>query len=282
MASKHKFRWFSWANAKNPATNVDSLKEYSNYQKFIILGKGRSGSNFLRGLLNSQSQTITFGELFRDYDSIGWEFPEYDQRLQSSSLTQSSSLIQLMQNDPVKFLKENVFKNYPKHIQAVGFKLFYYHAQNDSRQSIWTYLQGERAIKIIHLKRNNTLRELFSLRKAFKTNRWTNVTGQAEEAFSITLDYEDCLQEFTHTQEIKQQYDRFFQEHPMIHVFYEDLLSDCEGEMRKILEFLEVEYEPVKPSTYKQNNQSLAESITNYFELKHRFQGTPWSDFFED
>lgn len=276
MASTQRFRWFDRVDIENIALDVDSFEGHSSYCQFIILGKGRSGSNFLRGLLNSHSQAIVFGELFRDYDAIGWEFPDYDQYLQSQSL------VQAMQNDPINFLRTKIFRNYPEQILAIGFKLFYYHAQNDSRQVIWSFFKEQRAIKIIHLNRNNTLRELLSLRKAFKTNHWTNITGQPEEQLSIFLDYEDCLREFTHTQEIRQQYNQFFQEHPMIHVCYEDLSSNCEQEMKRVQEFLEIDREPVKPSTYKQSNQPLSEAITNYFELKQRFQGTPWSDFFED
>jgi hypothetical protein len=56
------------------------------YKRFIILGEGRSGSNFLRGLLNSHPGILVFGELFRFLDSIGWEFPEYDRFLQTRRL----------------------------------------------------------------------------------------------------------------------------------------------------------------------------------------------------
>jgi LPS sulfotransferase NodH len=126
------------------------------------------------------------------------------------------------------------------------------------------------------------LKELLSLRKAFQTNKWTNTDGTEEEAFSITLDYEDCLQEFTHSQEIKAQYDTFFQDHPVINITYENLSEDYETELKKIQDFLEVDYHPVKPLTYKQSRQPLKETLANYFELKQQFRGTPWEVFFED
>ncbi|ACK72622.1 sulfotransferase, putative [Gloeothece citriformis PCC 7424] len=261
---------------KNLFRDFKLLKSHLDYSKFIILGKGRSGSNFLRGLLNYHPNIIVFGELFRDRDSIGWEFPFYDQYLQSSNL------ISFMNKDPINFLEKKVFRRYHPQVLAVGFKLFYYHAQNDSRHLIWSYLKEQKTLKIIHLQRDNTLRELLSLRKAFKTNKWTNTDGMEEQEFSIKLEYEDCLQEFTHSQEIKAKYNKFFQDHQVINMIYENLSNDYETELKKLQDFLEVDYKPVKPLTYKQSKQPLKEAISNYYELKQKFQGTPWEAFFED
>lgn len=88
---------------KRMALDRGLLGGRSDYFRFIILGRGRSGSNFLRGLLNSHRQIITFGELFRFPESIGWEFPDHDMFLQSHSL------LSLMQTDPGRFLEEEVY-----------------------------------------------------------------------------------------------------------------------------------------------------------------------------
>lgn len=260
----------------NLALDLGIQEGHSDYCKFVILGRARSGSNFLRGLLNSHSQIITFGELFRSYDSIGWEFPDHDQYLQYRSL------ISLMQNDPVRFLEKKVFKKFPKQISAAGFKLFYYHAQDDFRKILWSYLKDQKDLKIIHLTRNNTLRIVLSLKKAFKTDKWTNISGDAEEKLAISLDYEECLKEFIWSHEVKKQYDTYFENHPMIEVFYENLCNNYEGEIKRIQKFLGVPYETVKPSTFKQSTEPLSESISNYFELKEKFKGTPWEKHFED
>lgn len=260
----------------NLALDLGIRDGHSDYCKFVILGRARSGSNFLRGLLNSHSQIITFGELFRSYDSIGWEFPDHDQYLQYRSL------ISLMQSNPVSFLEKKVFRKFPKRILAVGFKLFYYHAQDDSRKDVWPYLKNQKDLKIIHLKRNNTLGVIFSLKKANMTNKWTNITGEEEEKFTIPLDYDECLKEFTWEQEARKQFDDYFEGHPRIEVFYENLCNHCESEIKRIQEFLGVRYEIVKPTTYKQSNQPLSKSISNYFELKEKFKDTSWEEFFED
>jgi Uncharacterized protein conserved in bacteria len=266
----------TYFHLKNLALDLGLLRGHFTYNKFIILGEARSGSNFLRGLLNCHSQIVVFGELFRSQDSIGWELPEYDQYLQSRSL------ISLIQTDPVRFLETKVFRKFPRQISAVGFKIFYYHAQDDSRKTVWTFLRNQKDLKIIHLKRNNSLRVLLSLKKAFMTNRWTDTFGVKEDDRVISLDCEECLRHFTWAYEVKKQYDIAFKDHQKIDIFYEKLSNHYESKIKYIQEFLGVKYEILKPSTFRQANQPLSKSIRNYFELKEKFKGTPWEEFFED
>jgi LPS sulfotransferase NodH len=243
------------------------------YVCFIVLGRSRVGSSFLRGLLNSHQRIYTYGELFRDYQFIGWGFPDYPQL---------KSTLSLIQNDPIAFLEKKVFKKYPKNISAVGFKLFYYHAQNDGRHIIWAYLQGNKDLSIIHIKRRNILKTHLSRKKAVASGEWANVTGMTKDHAPISLNYEECLADFVRTRKWEKQYDRFFRDHRKHDVFYEDLAEDYEGEMKYLQRFLGVEYELIRPLTYKQSAQTLSQAISNYFELKEKFKGSPWECFFEE
>lgn len=249
---------------------------HRDYTRFILLGEGRSGSNFLRGLLNSHPAIVTFGELFRFHDSIGWEFPEYERH------QQTPKLVALSQREPARFLETEVFGLYPRKIRAVGFKIFYYHAQNEERQPGWTYLQQRRDIAVVHVKRWNTLRSFLSLKKAFQTDRWTNHRGPEEDGLSIALDYQECLDRFVWAKEVKAEYDDRFRDHPMIEVVYETLCRNLQPQCQRILDFLGVPEAPLRSSTFKQGTLPLPKAITNYYELRKRFQGTPWEPFFED
>jgi LPS sulfotransferase NodH len=257
------------------AIDIGLVGGHSDYTRFIILSRGRSGSNFLRGLLNSHSQILTFGELFRVQNSIGWEYPGYNLNLQPQNV------LRLAQSDPIRFLEEKVFRKYPSHISAVGFKIFYYHAR-DSQQPLWSFLRDQKNLKIIHLKRNNTLRVLLSLKRAFQTNIWTNNEITEVERLKYSLDYEECLGEFIWSETVKKEFDTFFRDSDKIDIFYEDLASGYEIELKRILAFLHVSFENLKPTTYKQSSQPLSEEISNYFELKERFKDSPWHEFFED
>src|SRR5438045_1151908 len=83
-----------------------SLVGTNNYRKFLIVGAARTGSTLLVDLLNSHSQAIAFGELFRSVDSIGWDIPPF-------ATCQNEALITLYKSDPRAFLQKSVFRRWP-------------------------------------------------------------------------------------------------------------------------------------------------------------------------
>lgn len=261
-------------------TDLGFFNSHKNYTKFIVLSQARSGSNFLLSLLGWHDRVVTYGELFVSPDSIGWHRDKYEEYLQSKSL------IRLMRDNPREFLEKKVFRKYPSPVSAVGFKIFYDQAQEGSVRTVWDFLQSQREIKVIHLKRKNMLKTLLSLEKALITNEWVVIDSDPKSSQTktvmVSLDYEKCLQYFNRTWESMQEHDRWFDRHPKIDVFYEDLSRDKVGEMLRIQNFLDLEYKTVQSFTVKQSCFSLSESISNYFDLKEKFQNTPWASFFED
>ena len=97
---------------------------------------------------------------------------------------------QIKQDNPVDFLDKLVFREMPQYISAVGFKLFYYHAQKGKEQAVWDYLKDAKEIKIIHLKRKNILKTYVSQEIALKTDNWI-AQGKLNKInhSSIYLDY---------------------------------------------------------------------------------------------
>jgi hypothetical protein len=223
--------------------------------------------------LGSHGQIIVLGEIFKNYQSIEWGTEGY---------AQNGKALKLMQSDPPRFLDEVVFKKFPLEIAAVGFKLFYYHAQMVGLKPIWPYLQSRRDIRIIHLKRHNILKTHLSRERAARTDKWADVKGSSEDGQMLTLDYDRLLEDFIQTRSWEEEYDRFFADHPKIEVVYETLTRENATEMRRIQEFLGVECRDLTPETFKQSRRPLSKSIANYFELKERFKGSPWEEFFEE
>lgn len=246
----------------------------STYTQFVILGRARSGSTFLRGLLNGHDQVVAFGELFRFPNAIGWDLPEYE------SAQQAQELIRLSQTDPPEFLKQAVFKDYPPDVRAVGFKLFYYHAQKGTRKAVWAHLRSRPAIRIIHLERRNLLAQILSEKRAFATDRWANTTGEPEEQRPIVLEYEECWRMFHRAGRIRESFNAYFSDHAILHLVYEDLANDYRRQMARVQDFLGVETRELRPTTYKQVTAPLCEAITNYEQLRERFAGSPWEPLF--
>jgi LPS sulfotransferase NodH len=179
-------------------------------------------------------------------------------------------------------LKKEIFRTYPKKMKAVGFKVFYYHAQNDNWRSVWTYLQAQRDLKILHLKRKNVLKTHLSRKRAGSSGKWINLTGEKEMMKPIILDYEECLEDFTRTRGWEKEYDVIFENHEILNVYYENLQSDNYGELCRIQGFLGVKKEELKAMTHQQTNQPLSQAIANYYELKKQFKDTAWAESFEE
>lgn len=255
------------------AIDIGALNGRSDYVKFIILGAGRTGSTFLKGLLNSHSRIVCFSEIFQKKSQINWGLPGF---------LKSGGKLALHRDNPVGFLNDHIFCRQPSNIAAVGFKMFYYHAPNSWGEPIWSFLKEREDIRIIHIKRKNILKTHLSLKRAEMTDVWVKKTKKdAEEApFTITLDYGECLDSFINIREFEKNYDAFFRSHPKIEVFYEDLAKRREPVMRRVQDFLCIRREPTKPDTVKQSTRPISRIVSNYPALKERFKGTEWESFF--
>jgi len=240
---------------------------------FVILGRSRTGSNFLRGLLNSHRNILALGEIFRGRNDVCWDIPCYPK---------TASMISLIESDPVAFLQRYVFGKWPDKISAVGFKMFYFYAQDEDRLLVWDYLEGQKDLKIIHLTRTNMLRTLLSVRRANLNQKWVNTSGTTEPMQPVRLDYDECIGFFRKTREWELEYDRRFKDHPKVDLTYEELSSDRANNLKRLQEFLDVEIHHLLPSTYKQTTIPLLDAICNYSELKERFENSEWIDFFEE
>lgn len=241
------------------------------YVQFVLLGRSRTGSNFLRGLLNAHSEALVLGEIFKNPEAIEWG---------TDFQSPPEDALPLYQSDPVSFLERFVYGEKPHWVHAFGFKLFYYHAQSEPWDAIWSYLQKNTQIHILHVKRRNILRTHLSRARAVQTDRWVRLTKDKQNLPSLQLDYEECLRDFTQTRAWERQFEAFFKQHPLMDIYYEDLAADYSNQMAHIQRFLELSDERIEPQTYKQANDSLEEAITNFSDLKARFAGTEWEEFF--
>lgn len=249
------------------------IQGQSTYKRFVIVCQPRSGSNLLRSLLNSHCQAIAFSEIFRGFEPINWGLPGFGQRL---------ATWELYRRDPVQFLTRAVFREYPPGILAVGFKLIYEHAREDSSRHLWTHLQQDQDLRIIHLKRRNYLRSLLSLKRANLTDQWVNVNGRPGREVTLSLNTAKCLQAFENMHRQELEADWLFRKSRLIDVYYEDLVKNQHEEIMRVQRFLGLPVMSLKPSLYKTTLEPLSKAIINYTEMKRAAHGTPWEVFFND
>lgn len=242
------------------------------YRRFVIVGVARTGSTLLTNLLNAQGRVLAFGELFRGDGAIGWDrWPFYS--------LQSPRLLRLHETRPLEFLEGEVFRNWPRAIQAVGFKLFYYHARTGAQARLWDYLQADPAVAVVHLKRRNILEQYVSLRVAHETNVWSTSTPGAP-APPIRLEPEACLRHFEEVRGQEADCDAFFAGRRIHELAYEDLLADRARAMAGVAAHLGIDLGPLRPKIVRQRTQPLSAAIANYDELQAFFAGSAWEDFF--
>lgn len=259
-----------WPRSMNTTGGVLRRKS-EEYVKFVVLGRSRTGSNFLRGLLNSCSGALVLGEIFKNPDAIEWG---------TDFQSPPEHALRTYQTDPVSFLDQFVFDAKPHWVKAFGFKLFYYHAQNAPWDRIWPYLRDQNDIHVLHVKRRNILRTHLSRARAMKTGNWVRLTDERQNLPAIQLDYEDCLADFEQTRRWEERYDQFFNGRSTLTVYYEDLALDYQAEMLRIQQFLHLPEEQIEPQTYKQSDDSIDRAIANFKELREKFSGTEWEEFF--
>ncbi len=276
-----------------------SMDANSSVKRFMILGSARTGSNFLLSLLSDHPQIKTYGELF-NLDTLPKE-----------------TLLEALE-DPITFLQRRVYKCHGPEIAAVGFKMFYDHLRQDYFQkpidlseaapqlqekltqfstfiesnyrwetlnqrfmATWEFLEADRSLAVIHLKRRNLLHTFLSLKMAFKTRQWWSLKSSPRAALTMHVAPEECRRYFETLDSTAVEADRAFMEHPKIEVIYEDLVADQHFILEQIFTFLNVPYKPVTTRMKKQNLVSPRETITNYDQLKDHFQHTRWGVFFE-
>ncbi|MEZ5003138.1 MAG: hypothetical protein R2730_08865 [Chitinophagales bacterium] len=248
---------------------------HQKYNKFIILSTARTGTNYIKSLLNAHENTIAFGEIFRNKKQIGWDFPGYNPKKHFNTFIDS----------PIKFITKHLFIKYPKEVKAVGFKIFYHHAGDIlNNGSVWEFLKNDPSIKIIHIHRQNSLATHLSLRKAFKFDNWKNTEGEKKEIIKIDLDYNDCLKAFNDIDHWAEYANNYFKDHKILNILYEDF-SNPTLEVpidQQLFKFLDLEPTKVASKTFKQGTGKLNEQIINYYELKEKFKHTKFSQFFID
>ncbi len=217
---------------------VDNLFGNKNYTKIVIITRGRTGSNLLVSLLNSHNQLRIYGEKF-------------------NRVNKKSSR---------KIYKE-IFPK--KALKKIGFKIFYFHPQDSENDEIWDIINRDKSIKIIHLQRRNLFKAHVSSKIAFKTDKWSNKSKKKIpiDQKRVNLDFKELMEYINSTHNFIKKTNESYKDHPIIEVFYEDLIKDKQDELNRIFDFLEVEPMQVKSSLRKQNTEKISDLVLNFEEI---------------
>lgn len=215
----------------------------------------------LRGVYGSTNK-INFGKFYG-------ELPEE---------YHSSELIKLRNERPIEFLENYVWKDYAKPFKAVGFKYFYDHDRHlSNKEEVISYFKADKAIKFLHLKRDNLFATLFSYKRALTQQQWT----KANTDFRTSISVQECNDYFQQILGSQKQFDELFADRTL-QVSYDNLLNATEQTLTEVLGFIGVEAIPLTTETNKNRETKLSDNITNYTELKNYFQNTDYAKYFNE
>lgn len=212
------------------------------YTRFIILSRSRTGSNLLNNFIGNHPAVRVKGELF------GW-----------------------LKGEPFEKKASVIFSKQPNYIKAAGCKVFYYHPHDGNTDELFSFLHNVPNLKIIHLKRRNTLRTVLSWLIAQENGKYIKTakdTQESPEDRKIHVEKDDLVARIKETQEWEKWGDRFFEDFDVLSVFYEDLINDADGQYNLVTDFLSIAR--YNPRTYlkRQNPEPVEDLIMNLNEIK--------------
>lgn len=276
------------------------------YRRFIILSGARTGSQLLAQALHAHPNVVCFREVFNgELETIQYGVEGYDDL--------STSDLALREQDPVRFLHERIFRDWPASVQAVGFKFHYTH--HWVFPGLLEHLRGDEELAVIHLQRRNTLRRLVSLKLAERTGAWLEESEKAAvtpaklalavrrpamafrrmrdklrrtPVFAATSKPRVVItpeeyKEYIVSVAIRQRsHSEVYAGHPMLDVYYVDMVGKWDSTFERVFDFLGVPRTKVEPTLRRQNPEPLRDLIANFDELRAAFAGTPEAVFFDD
>lgn len=184
------------------------------FTKFAIVCAARSGSTWLHTLLNSHPQISSYGEILREYH-------EANPQLQLPSLD------------------ELVFHPHHSSIQAAGLKIFYEYETVEPFIQSFQGIVNDNTICILHLIREDKAAQFKSLKTAEASQQWSSGRSTNQH---ITIQINPPELEGYQKNLLAQEkhITALFQDHPILNVKYEDLLSHQEKTLNDIQSFLKV------------------------------------------
>lgn len=250
------------------------MKNNLPYQPFIILGTARTGSTMLWSYLNSHPDILCLRGVYGSTNKIN--FGKFYSELPEEY--HSSELIKLRNERPIEFLEKYVWKEYSKPFKAVGFKYFYDHDRHlSNKEEVISYFKTNRAIKFLHLKRENLLATLFSYKRALTQLQWT----KANTDFRTSITVQECNDYFQQILDNQKLFDELFSDRTL-QVSYDNLIKATERTLQEVLDFIGVKAISLTTETNKNRETKLSDCITNYTELKTHFKSTDYAKYFNE
>jgi LPS sulfotransferase NodH len=247
------------------------MSECAGKTDFVLFGIQRTGTTWLYTLLDNHPSIVCFGEAFQDVDTPC--HPTLGTKRYKSYINMS------VRRRVLDFVnRKYMISTYLRHMvsaleyEAKGFKFMLDQA---NKYPEFLKIMQQNKFKIIHVWRSNILKILVSRVRAELTGIY--VTQNTVDSSKIHLDDDLLIANLENIKAAQSELLEIIQGLLLdyISIQYEDLLTNRETELGKILEFLEVD-NTFNLTTYltKINPDELIDVIANYGEIAEILRGT--------
>ncbi len=247
------------------------------YVQFVLLGWYRTGSNYLRTLLDSHPEVVAYSELFSPH-RVFWGTAR-------ARPLHAERVAALRDADPLGFLSDGPFREQPPGIRAVGFKLFYPQVLLKPVPGLAERLAAD-GVRVVHLVRENLLRLRVSALVAQRTGAMSSTdVGEAESALvatgPIVVDPQDLLAFFAQYGRRAAAAAALFAPERIHRIVYEELSAEPDRVVAEVQQFLGVTPRPAGSPLVKQARRPLKEVVLNWVDVEHALGGTEWARFLQ-
>jgi len=235
--------------------------------KFLIVTGRYTGLDTILSLLNAHKAVRYWGEILR----------ESMLRIKGEAIS----------SDPVGYIKQCFETHGP--MASVGCTILY-HQLDKAYESKWhiaklsemrNFLQSDKEIRIVHLKRQNRLATVAVSRLDLEIRRLRR-KGKAGEMDNIafTLPPAKCEQMFNKIETQEKMYDALFHDHETMDIYFEDVMTDPAGKCDDLMAFLNLPPQVLQCDLLPPM-PALFGMIKNYDRLHKYFKETEWEVFFK-
>lgn len=235
--------------------------------RFVIITAGRTGSTWLRLLLDSHPAVSCHGEVFgtnlssiAEPDTADWD-----------------AALAARESAPAAFLQERVFA--PTAAQAVGFKVLYEHLLT-RWPTVLQSLVADRSIRIIHLTRRDGLKRFLSeYFVGTVTHRHQLPVGETPPLVTpVYIAVTDILGSLQRVADQQAAMQAHFAHHPVFDIAYEDLAAPDSTVLDALLDFLAVAGVPLRADLQKILPDDMSALIENLDEVRAALAASPFAD----
>ncbi len=263
-------------------------------QRHLVFTNGRSGSNYLAGLINRHPQLVNYGEVLGE-----WTIPyRIYEKLMINKLSMADYLNYLYSSRSFFYLSQiySAFAHLQKSkkvnlkrwraIQSLGIKDF---SMNFTRRGLRNYLREQPDIKVICLYRENHLERYISYLNLQQSGVVSLEKGSSEgnspPNFKVNVPIDILIRELeTIERETLEQLEivRELSPERVYKIRYEDLFSSAEKRIliqSEMFDFLEVETLDIQGSSRKILSKQMADIIENYDDFYQALKQTKYEKF---